>query len=261
MNQRIMILVTFKISAVAGMCFLIFGCHKPELNQATNSIEVYPISIEEEVTATRTLLVQAIDKQGGLSEDSRAVSILKSISKKLIESSVLASMPDSFEIFLVKNPEINAYVVPGGNIIITEGLFRVLQTEDQLAGITSHMLAHAAAHHIRRFLFGGSINVETGVVEMPELSDAATWNTEVMELFDHPFNDAEEMTADSLAVTFMAAGNYNPEALQQAFFLIREIPVYPSSAPFLKIHPGASTGVRQDRIEETIKSISEPAAP
>jgi predicted Zn-dependent protease len=260
MNTGFNIFFPMRNFALVGLCLLIFACRKPELNQATNQLEAYPITVEEEAAASRTLLVQAIDKQGGLSEDSRANSILQSIVAKLIEKSVLVTMPDSFYVYLVQSPDINAFVVPGGNIIITDGLFRVLQTEDQLAAITSHMLAHAAAHHVRRFLLGGSVNSETGKVEMPEPSDAATWNMDVLELFSHSYNEAEELKADSIAITMMSAGGYDPDALKQAFYLIREIPVYPSSAPFLKIHPGALTGERQDRMDATIKSVSEPAA-
>src|ERR1700716_38958 len=43
--------------------------------------------------------------------------------------------------------EINAFVIPGGKVFVYSGLFNVARTDDQLATILGHEIAHNVARH------------------------------------------------------------------------------------------------------------------
>ena len=68
---------------------------------------------------------------------------------------LVASSPDSrqlFEFFLIKDPSVNAFALPGGYIGVHTGLITTAQTESELAGVLSHEVAHVTQRHIARML-------------------------------------------------------------------------------------------------------------
>jgi hypothetical protein len=47
----------------------------------------------------------------------------------------------------VKNAEANAFCLPGGKIVVNEGILPITQTEEGLAVVLGHEVAHAVAKH------------------------------------------------------------------------------------------------------------------
>jgi beta-barrel assembly-enhancing protease len=56
------------------------------------------------------------------------------------------------ELVLINNPTLNAFAVPGGVVGVHTGLFRYTESEDQLASVLSHELAHLSQRHFARSL-------------------------------------------------------------------------------------------------------------
>ncbi len=76
--------------------------------------------------------------------------IIKSgIKQKLITGSTV-SLVDQFDIFLIKDPMINAFALPGAKIGVHTGLFLGVDSEGQLMSVLSHELAHITQKHISR---------------------------------------------------------------------------------------------------------------
>ena len=48
---------------------------------------------------------------------------------------------------VLRTEQINAFCLPGGKIGVFTGLLRVVQSDDQLAAVIAHEVAHALAHH------------------------------------------------------------------------------------------------------------------
>lgn len=57
-----------------------------------------------------------------------------------------------FSFFAVRDPMINAFALPGGNIGVHSGLIIAAQNESELAGVLSHEIGHVAQRHIARML-------------------------------------------------------------------------------------------------------------
>ena len=53
----------------------------------------------------------------------------------------------AWEFNLIKSDQINAFCLPGGKVAVFTGLLSVAETDDQLATVMSHEIAHALAHH------------------------------------------------------------------------------------------------------------------
>ena len=91
-----------------------------------------------------------------LSSDTKNTAIVKSVGQKLaaateqyLKANGLESELKNFawEINLVKDKQVNAFCMPGGKIVVYEGLLTVAQTEAELAVVIGHEIAHAVAKH------------------------------------------------------------------------------------------------------------------
>lgn len=51
---------------------------------------------------------------------------------------------------VIESPSVNAFAAPGGYVFVTRGLYAMLQSEAELAGILAHEIGHVnARHHVR----------------------------------------------------------------------------------------------------------------
>ena len=55
-----------------------------------------------------------------------------------------------WEFVVIQRPDPNAMVVPGGKVVVHTGLLDLMQTEDELAAVLSHEVAHVLSRHIVR---------------------------------------------------------------------------------------------------------------
>ena len=64
-----------------------------------------------------------------------------------------------WEFNVINSDEVNAFVLPGGKVIVYAGLFKVLKSEEELAMVMAHEIGHAVARHSagKRRLFSHSI--------------------------------------------------------------------------------------------------------
>ena len=66
---------------------------------------------------------------------------------------------------VVDSDEINAFAVPTGYIFVTRGLMESLETEDELAAILAHEIAHVESRHsYRRWRNARNISMVTGIL-------------------------------------------------------------------------------------------------
>lgn len=52
-----------------------------------------------------------------------------------------------WEFAVIASEEVNAFVVPGGKVVVYTGLLRLMDSEDQLANVLAHEAAHVVARH------------------------------------------------------------------------------------------------------------------
>ena len=53
----------------------------------------------------------------------------------------------AWEFNLVQDPQVNAFCMPGGKIVVYEGLMKLVSSDDELAVVVGHEVAHAVAKH------------------------------------------------------------------------------------------------------------------
>lgn len=83
-------------------------------------------------------------------EDSEITEYVRSLGRQLLASA--ASGAPDFYFFVVDDPSVNAFAVPGGFVGIHTGLISTAQTEAELASVVAHEITHVTQRHIPRLI-------------------------------------------------------------------------------------------------------------
>ena len=101
-------------------------------------------SVEEEIAAGDAVAAMYLGATP-LLDNALAQSYVNAVGNRLTTKSTRPDIPWAFGI--LDTPSINAFAMPGGKILITAGLFDLLETEDELAAVLAHEIAHVAREH------------------------------------------------------------------------------------------------------------------
>lgn len=91
-----------------------------------------------------------------ISSDQASTDIVKGVGRKLADATEMYLRASGleheianfdWELNLIKDSQINAFCMPGGKIVVYEGLLSVARTPDELAVVLGHEIAHAVAKH------------------------------------------------------------------------------------------------------------------
>lgn len=85
-------------------------------------------------------------------DDPELVGYLNRLGQRLVASSSEPGQP--FEFFVMDDPSINAFALPGGYIGVNSGLIMLAQSESELASVLSHEISHVTQHHLARMVSG-----------------------------------------------------------------------------------------------------------
>ena len=133
----------------------------------------------------------------------------------------LATGELAWEFNLVKDPQVNAFCMPGGKIVVYEGLLTVAQTKDELAVVLGHEIAHAVAKHSNERMSQqimadcGSQILSSLLSEKSQLTQAAAsvvfgLGTQLGVML--PYSRKHEYEADYMGIVFMELAGYDSEA-------------------------------------------------
>lgn len=189
--------------------------------------------------------VRMVRKAMPLVEDGEVLTYVRNIGNRVAAQVGITTY--RFQFFVVDESIPNAFAVPGGYIFIYRGLIEMMSSEDELAGILSHELAHIQARHLQRSIDEqkiASIGMVAGMIAgillgAPGLAAAGMATTESMGL---EYSRAHEMEADQFGFRFLCAAGYDPGAmpsmmaklLDRTYLQSSRVPNYLSTHPALQ---------------------------
>lgn len=143
---------------------------------------------------------------------------------------------------------LNAFATPGGYIYVYTGLIKYLDSEDQLAGVMGHEIAHADQRHSTKQM------TKSGALDL--LLSAALGEKEAVQqvvggIVGLRFSRTHETEADEYSVRYLCGTSYNA-AGAAGFF--KKIGAAGSPPEFLSTHPNPDNRVAQ--IEARAKAMS-----
>ncbi len=195
-------------------------------------------------------MIQTAASKGMVERNTPNARRLEVIGQRLIKQAPYyradaASWP--WEVNLIKSPELNASCMPGGKIIFFSGIIEKLQlTDDEIAAIMGHEIAHALREHSREAMSKAyALEVgKLGLVTLLGLGEQGMQltNAAVEYGLTLPNSRSAETEADLLGIELAARAGYNPQA---AVTLWQKMAQASSGAPpeFLSTHPASASRI------------------
>ncbi|MFG0722319.1 M48 family metallopeptidase [Pseudomonas sp. GLN_6] len=188
--------------------------------------------------------------KGVLDKTSNNAKRLRTIADRLIKHAPLFR-PDAaqwqWEVNLIKSPELNANCGPGGKIIFYSGIIEKLKlTDDEIAAIMGHEMAHALREHSREAMskaYGVELAKQGAGALLGLGSDSlALADAAVQYGMMLPNSRGNENEADLIGLELAARGGYNPNA---AVSLWQKMAAASEGAPpeFMSTHPSSSSRI------------------
>ena len=198
------------------------------------------------------VLVRQLKGQAPLLQDILVTDYLKTVGFKIVSQNPDA-MNRKFDFFLINAPSINAFAMPGGYIAVHSQLILKADTEDELAGVLAHEIAHVTQRHLaRRFERSNQLSIPTmigvfasliaatqssgngGNVAMGGLSAVLAGQQQIL----INYTRANEAEADRVGIQSLANAGYNPDGMSGFFEkMLREYRNLPKPPEFLLTHP------------------------
>lgn len=213
---------------------------------------------------TGEAVVRNIRRAGGILDDPLATDYLNYLGYRLVSHS--DSPQRDFRFFIVNDGAINAFALPGGFIGVNYGLILASESENELASVMAHEIAHVTQrHHARAYELAQSSNnipVMAAIIaaiilgsQGSEVGQAALTSLaagNIQRQLD--FTRENEKEADAIGIALLADSGFNPASMADFFHkLERESRLYGSSAPeFLRTHP-----VTENRIADALNRASQ----
>lgn len=194
------------------------GC---TVNPATGGASVVFSSAEGE-RETGQEMHDKLMSEGAAYDDPELQAYVNKIGQRLV---AVSDMPDlKFTFTVMDAPEINAYATPGGFIYVNRGLISYMNSEEQLAGVIGHEIAHVTArHHARRKTAGvtGQVLSTTAYILTGSGAVYEASNMYGQELISGYGRDME-LEADGLGAEYMYRAGYDPEALLDVIGVLKD---------------------------------------
>ncbi|HEX7416819.1 MAG TPA: M48 family metalloprotease [Steroidobacteraceae bacterium] len=207
------------------------------------------------------MIMKQLRDQGQVLEDPESSEYVQSLGARIASQAEDNGQP--FHYFIVKDPAINAFALPGGFIGVNSGTILASTNESQLASVLAHETAHVAQRHIARTIraqsrqglaqaaailaailvgaaAGGSGDVMQGAI-------AVAQGTAIQQQIN--FTRANEYEADRVGISYLAAAGFDPQGMADIFeaFGLREGLSERRVPEFFQTHPVTSNRIAEAR--------------
>ncbi len=177
------------------------------------------------------------------------------VSKRLA-ATVSLTEDDGFvwQVAVVRDPQENAFCLPGGKVCVYTGILPITRDDSGLAVVIGHEMAHATSHHGAERVFQQNLT-QTALLGAQGAVGGMDYDQQrlVMGLLGAgaqfgvllPFSRDHESEADHIGLMYMARAGYDPRVAVE--FWTRMAEKSDSTAPpeFMSTHPLHETRIRQ----------------
>jgi len=178
-----------------------------------------------------------------------------------------------WELAIVNQPDVNAFVMPGGKIVVKSGILSVANNQHQLAAVLGHEVAHVTAHHANERATRGEI-ADFGV-EVLAIILAGDSTNPYSRNYDpnrargiygatntfgslglmNPFSRMQETEADEIGLLYMARAGFDPRESVKLWQNMNSSQNTTKVPEFLSTHPSGEA-----RIEAMVSQLPEALA-
>jgi len=203
------------------------------------------------VAAERRLgekIMQDIRRDPAYVEDVEITDYVERLGQRL--AGQLAEARTSFHFFVVRDPMLNAFALPGGFVGVHSGLILAAQSESELAGVLAHEISHVTQSHLAR-MFGNQSQAQlTSLLSLAVALLAARSNPDVAvgaalsgqaAVIQNQLNYSRdfEREADRLGIDLLEKAGFDTRGMASFFERLLQVGrLYENNAPaYLRTHP------------------------
>ena len=228
----------------------------PDMGSPADAI----LSSNEESQLGRAIM-RSIRNSGQVVEDPLINEYINEIGNRIAAQTNDGEQDYTF--FVIEDQRINAFALPGGYIGVHTGLIEATRSEDELAGVLAHEIAHVNQRHIARAIHASSrqsllttammlgaliAGVVGGDPDIVQAGMAVAQGTAVQQQIN--FTRANEYEADRVGIAALADAGFDPYGMASFFEVMsRQTTRAPDErAPaFLMTHPVTTARIAEAR--------------
>jgi Zn-dependent protease with chaperone function len=242
----------------------------PSIASLAQGVDVERMSRLRSLVPAEQLEAQATQQYDGLKREALAKGLLvadgdprlarvRQVARRLIPQAARwnpAAARWQWEVNLISANTVNAFCMPGGKIAFFTGLIdRLKLTDDEIAIVMGHEMAHALREHARERVAKGSLlqlgaNLGSAILGLGQTGQMVVGQGAQLALLK--FSRDDETEADTVGLDLAARAGYDPRA---GVALWRKMGMLEKSAPpqWLSTHPAGAN--RISRIEKTLPQV------
>jgi predicted Zn-dependent protease len=251
----------YQLFLAAAAAFLTFFAGAAEVNLPDmGSPADATLSKNTEAQIGRSIMSQ-IRASGQLVEDPQITEYINDVGHRI--SAHANDGNHEFTFFVIDDPNINAFALPGGYIGVHTGLLEATRNEDELAGVLAHEIAHVTQRHIARAVHANSrqsiLNtaimlgaILAGVAggasgDVVQGAMAVAQGAAAQQQIN--FTRSSEYEADRIGISALAESGFDPRGMGNFFEVIsRGGGAAEYRVPeFLRTHPVSSARIAEAR--------------
>lgn len=202
----------------------------PAKSADKNAAKPQKVTEDPEVREGREAYEDMLRSGIKLVRDPQVLSRVETIGKKLAAIADTTAIPAKYgsdklvpyeyHFYVVDDPDVNAFSLPGGYIFINKGLLNTVQSDDELAGVIGHEITHAAHHHVSKLekeqskanltMAAGLLAAIFAHVPTQDMMNAMTGLQLVAIQKVNGYSQQAERDADNGGIVLMQKAGYNP---------------------------------------------------
>ncbi|MCB1308361.1 MAG: M48 family metallopeptidase [Leptospiraceae bacterium] len=237
---------------------------REEHNPITGEDQRVALSVEQEIALGLQARPEMMQEYGGLDPSQEGQQRIDRIGERIVAQSAAGQSPYKFEFHLLDDAEtVNAFALPGGQIFMTEGLYKLLDTDEEIAGVLAHEVGHVIARHsseqmARAKLTEGLAKAGQIAVYDPENPQSSEMKAKMAQLVSAmvsmKYGRDDELESDDLGVRFMVESNYDPHAMIEVMKVLDQASQGNRPPEFMSTHPDPDN--RIEKIKAAIAKYS-----
>jgi predicted Zn-dependent protease len=206
------------------------------------------ITPEQEYYIGRAVAANILTSYKRWTGNTALINYLNQICAAITINSPRPNVYNGYHVAILDSNEINAFATSGGHIFVTRGLIRAAKSEDALAAVIAHEVAHIQLQHSIKAIRSSRITqalIVTGAsatgavtgMNVNELTNVFNESVgEIVQTMNNGYSQAQEFEADNTAMSLLAAAGYKPSGLID---MLNELTTVQSgsSGGFVKTHP------------------------
>lgn len=218
-------------------------------NPATGKREFNIVSESQEVAIGQQSHPEIVRQFGIYDEKPELTRLVQRIGSELAAKSERPNLPWTFT--LLDTPMVNAMALPGGYIYVTRGMLERINSEDELAGVIGHEIAHVTARHAAQqisrtqlaqlgLVLGAAIAGPQAAQQYGQLAELG------LGLLFQKYSRGQETQADLLGTGYMAEARFNPIGAERMLMALQRLDKNPANGidRYFLSHPEPAKRVR-----------------